>query len=44
VEEVADVVVFLGPYACRYITGPEIIVDGGLTTNRNVDHVDTGPV
>ena len=33
VEEVADVVVFLGPYACRYITGPEIIVDGGLTTN-----------
>jgi NAD(P)-dependent dehydrogenase (short-subunit alcohol dehydrogenase family) len=44
VEEVADVVVFLGPYACRYITGPEIIVDGGLTTNWNVDHVDTGPV
>jgi NAD(P)-dependent dehydrogenase (short-subunit alcohol dehydrogenase family) len=40
-EEVADVVAFLASFASRYITGQEIIVDGGLTINGNVGHVST---
>jgi NAD(P)-dependent dehydrogenase (short-subunit alcohol dehydrogenase family) len=40
-EEVADVVAFLASHASRYITGQEIVVDGGLTINGNVGHVRT---
>jgi len=40
-SEVADVVVFLASHASRYITGQEIVVDGGLTINGNVGHVNT---
>ena len=32
-EEVADIVVFLASDAARYITGQELVVDGGLTIN-----------
>jgi NAD(P)-dependent dehydrogenase (short-subunit alcohol dehydrogenase family) len=37
-EEVADVAVFLASDASRYITGQEIVVDGGLIINGNVGH------
>ena len=37
-EEVADVIVFLASDAARYVTGQELIVDGGLTINGNVGH------
>jgi NAD(P)-dependent dehydrogenase (short-subunit alcohol dehydrogenase family) len=37
-EEVADVAVFLASRGSRYITGQEIVVDGGLTINGNVGH------
>jgi NAD(P)-dependent dehydrogenase (short-subunit alcohol dehydrogenase family) len=37
-EEVADVVVFLASDAARYVTGVELLVDGGLTINGNVGH------
>jgi NAD(P)-dependent dehydrogenase (short-subunit alcohol dehydrogenase family) len=37
-EEVADVVLFLASDAARYITGQELIVDGGLTINGAVGH------
>jgi NAD(P)-dependent dehydrogenase (short-subunit alcohol dehydrogenase family) len=37
--DVADVVVFAASHAARYITGQEIVVDGGLTINGNVGHV-----
>ena len=37
-EEVADVIVFLTSGAARYVTGQELIVDGGLTINGNVGH------
>jgi NAD(P)-dependent dehydrogenase (short-subunit alcohol dehydrogenase family) len=37
-EEVADVAVFLASHGARYITGQEIVVDGGLTINGNVGH------
>jgi 3-oxoacyl-[acyl-carrier protein] reductase len=40
-EEVADVVAFVASDASRYITGQEIVVDGGLTINGNVGHVAT---
>ena len=40
-EEVADVVAFVASPASRYITGQEIVVDGGLTINGNVGHVNT---
>jgi len=40
-EEVADVVVFLASHASRYITGQEILVDGGLSINGNVGHART---
>lgn len=37
-EEVADVVLFLASEAGRYVTGQEVIVDGGLTINGAVGH------
>jgi NAD(P)-dependent dehydrogenase (short-subunit alcohol dehydrogenase family) len=37
-EEVADVVVFLASDAARYVTGQELVVDGGLTVNGAVGH------
>jgi NAD(P)-dependent dehydrogenase (short-subunit alcohol dehydrogenase family) len=37
-EEVADVVLFLASDGSRYITGQELIVDGGLTINGAVGH------
>jgi NAD(P)-dependent dehydrogenase (short-subunit alcohol dehydrogenase family) len=37
-EEVADVVLFLASDAARYVTGQELIVDGGLTVNGAVGH------
>jgi NAD(P)-dependent dehydrogenase (short-subunit alcohol dehydrogenase family) len=40
-QEVADVVAFMASHASRYITGQEIVVDGGLTINGNVGHVAT---
>jgi NAD(P)-dependent dehydrogenase (short-subunit alcohol dehydrogenase family) len=40
-EEIADVVVFLASDAARYVTGQELLVDGGLTINGAVGHVQT---
>jgi NAD(P)-dependent dehydrogenase (short-subunit alcohol dehydrogenase family) len=40
-EEVAGVVAFLASDAARYITGQEIVVDGGLTVNGTVGHART---
>ncbi|MGW3151501.1 SDR family NAD(P)-dependent oxidoreductase [Streptomyces sp. NPDC001177] len=40
-QEMADVAVFLASHASRYITGQEIVVDGGLTINGTVGHART---
>lgn len=40
-EETADVVCFVASHASRFMTGQEIIVDGGLSINGNVGHADT---
>jgi NAD(P)-dependent dehydrogenase (short-subunit alcohol dehydrogenase family) len=37
-DEIADVAVFLAAEGSRYITGQEILVDGGMTINGNVGH------
>ncbi len=37
-EEVADVAVFLASDAARFVTGQELIVDGGLTIDGTVGH------
>ena len=37
-EDVADTIVFLASDAARYITGHELMIDGGLTINGAVGH------
>lgn len=40
-EEVASVIVFVASEAARYITGHELVVDGGLVINGTVGHAAT---
>jgi len=39
-EEIADAAVFLVSDAARYVTGQELLVDGGLTINGSVGHAN----
>jgi NAD(P)-dependent dehydrogenase (short-subunit alcohol dehydrogenase family) len=39
-DEVAHVVLFLATDAARYVTGQELVVDGGLTINGAVGHAE----
>ena len=40
-QEIADVVAFVASPASRYMTGQELLVDGGLSINGNVGHAET---
>lgn len=40
-EEIADVALFLVSHSARYITGQEVLADGGMTINGNVGHQAT---
>ena len=40
-EEIADVVAFVASNASRYMTGQELLVDGGLSINGSVGHAQT---
>jgi NAD(P)-dependent dehydrogenase (short-subunit alcohol dehydrogenase family) len=40
-DEIADVVAFVASPASRYMTGQQLLVDGGLTINGNVGHANT---
>ncbi len=40
-QEIADVVAFVASDASRYMTGQELLVDGGLSINGNVGHAAT---
>lgn len=37
-EDIADPIVFLASEAARYVTGQELLVDGGMTINGTVGH------
>lgn len=40
-EDIADALVFLATDAARYVTGQELLVDGGMTINGSVGHART---
>ncbi len=39
--EIADPIVFLASDAARYVTGTELVADGGIVLNGNVGHART---